>query len=483
MSDSQRELKASSQLALPVVISQVGNMSMGMIDTYVVGQVGPDQLAGVAAGNSVFWTATVVGSGILFGLDPMVAQAYGRQDATTCNRALSLSLVLGLIISTVTIPVLILIGSNFHLTGATPNVVAATTPYLNVIAWGFPLLFIFHAFQRYWQGLEIAAPLTIIIIIANVLNYFSDIALVQGAFGFPALGAQGVAYSTLICRGFALVAVLGVSWYLWWTPRRNLSHFTLLGKHFKSLDWAFTKAYLRLGLPAAGQIALEVFAFNLTTILVARLGTVEIATHHIVMTIASFTFMFPLGLSSSTAVRVGYHLGRKNPEFSRYAGYLGIRAATSLMGCFGLILYLFPDPLIGIFTTDLNVLNLARDIIFLCSLFQVFDGLQVVTGGALRGLGDTKTPLWSNLLSHYVVGLPLGLTLCFAFNKGLYGLWIGIATGLFLVALINLFIWNRKSRTHRALVPSQVEFSGASEETVRAGYGDERVTKSTTPRI
>jgi len=440
-----QELKETLKLAIPVVIAQVGNMCMGLVDTYAVGHVSSTDLAAVAAGNSIYWSCAVISIGLLFGMDPIVSQANGRGDQKTCAKNLGQSLLLGLLLSLLTIPVLYIIAHHYHLTGAHPDIVETTIPYIEIIAWSFPFFFLFNAFQRYWQGLGIALPVMVIVLLANLANYFLDMALVRGEYGMEAMGAEGVAYATLICRFLMLAAIVGMSYYLWRKKRSPAFH-PLKFSELWPFDWLLFKSFIRIGSPAALQVALEVFAFNLTTLLMARLGTIELATHHIVLSIASFTFMFPLGISSSTAVRVGFHLGRGSPANTRRAGWLGIRLGVFSMIFFGMTLYLVPEYLIGFFTSDQNVLELGKNIILLAAMFQVFDGLQVVSAGALRGLGDTKTALYSNLLSHYFVGLPLGLSLCFVWDHGLTGLWIGLASGLFLVAFINLFFWYRKSR-------------------------------------
>ncbi|MFW7381043.1 MAG: MATE family efflux transporter [Oligoflexus sp.] len=446
---ADQELKETLKLAVPVVISQVGNMSMGLIDSYAVGHVSSNELAAVAAGNSIYWSSAIIGIGLLFGMDPIVSQAFGRGDQKTCMKNLGQCLLLGLVLSALMIPLLLIIARNYHLTGTHPDIVHSAVPYIEIISFSFPFFFLFNAFQRYWQGLGIAIPVTIIVILANVANYFLDMALVRGDYGMPAMGARGVAYATLICRFLMLVAIIGMSYYLW---HRSSKYVALRWRELWPFDWFLFRSFLRIGSPAAVQVALEVVAFNLTTLLIARLGPTELATHHIVLSIASFTFMFPLGLSSSTAVRVGFHLGGGSPQQTRQAGWLGIRLAVMIMMFFGMTLYLVPEHLIGFFSSDEKVLLTAMNIIILAAMFQVFDGLQVVSAGALRGLGDTKTALYSNLLSHYLVGLPLGLSLCFTFEYGLVGLWVGLAAGLFLVAMINVLFWYRKSRRLEPLI-------------------------------
>ena len=282
--------------------------------------------------------------------------------------------------------------------------------------------------------------MTAIIIVANIVNYLLDEAFVIGRWGFPSLGSEGVAYATFFCRVFCLVAILGLSIALW--ARKPLLKPKL--SDFSGINKVISMRLIRLGFPAASQIGLEVMAFNLMTLIVARLGAQQLAAHHIVLSIATFTFMFPMGLAMATSIRVGSHIGVKKFEDASLVGFMGICLGATIMAIFGLSLYFLPEIFVGIFTEDLFVINTSLGIIGLCALFQVVDGVQVVSGGALRGIGDTKTSLYSNLFGFYLIGLPLSIFTCFYLDQGLWGLWLGLAMGLFLVACVNSFIWRKK---------------------------------------
>lgn len=446
MNFKSSETKSLLRLALPVVISQVGAMLMGLTDTIVVGRYSSIDLAGVAAGNSVFWTVAIVGLGLLNGMDPIVAQANGagrREDADRClGAALQISILFTLLLT----PLIYAASRFLHLLGAEAQVIDAARPFLLTLGWGLLPLMIYGAFQKYWQGFEIALPFTIIILGTNVLNLIFVLLLVPGRYGLPAFGAQGAALSTLICRLGTLFAALGLTAYLW--KKRSFSDrpWSYLWRLLFTVDKEMMRRLVKLGLPAASQILLEVFAFNFTTMIVTRLGATILATHHIVLNIASFAFMFPLGLSTAIATRVGFHLGRGHEADAHHAGWLGILFAFLFMLLSAMILFIFPEALLRLFTEDTKVIELGVTIISLCVLFQVFDGVQVASAGALRGLGDTRTAFFTNLLAHYGVGLPVGLSLCFLLGKGLYGLWIGLAMGLAVTAVLNVWVWRRKLR-------------------------------------
>ena len=434
------EIKENLKLAFPIVLTQVGNASMGLVDTLVVGKTNATELAAVAAGNSVFWTLVMISSGLLFGLDTLISQAFGRRDFKLGDRILVQGLWISFFISIIVMPIIYLLAHNYHLSGAKEDICKAMLPYVHAILPSFPLIIFFNTMQKYWQAQGVAKAFTVIIIISNILNYIIDEALVLGHFGLPALGAEGVGYSTLACRVFAMLCVTYISLRHWNKNTRSLPSW--------KIESFWLKKLLRLGIPSAGQLSLEVFAFNFTTVLVASLGAQKMATHHIILSLSSFTFMIPLGQSVSTAVRVGYHIGRKEHELAEACGWFNIIAGSIFMLSSAAIFLIFPETLISLFTNDSEVVTTAVSIIFLCALFQFFDAIQVVTGGALRGWGDTKSVFYSNFISHYTIGLPTGLTLCFYYDKGLWGLWAGLALGLLFTSIFNILFWLRITRKY-----------------------------------
>lgn len=438
------EIQRLMRLALPVIISQVGNMLMGLADTLIVGRYSSTELAGVAIGNSIFWTVAMIGLGFLSGMDPIVSQAHGADDNSNTWRCLGAALQSSIIFTVLISPFLLIIAHYLALAGTTPDVAKAAQPFLFTLTFCLLPLMLFISIQRYWQSLEIVVPFTIIILLSNVLNYFLADTFVNGRYGFASMGAEGAAWATFIVRLVCLLCAAIVSFYLWHKhPKLRPAHSSFRQLIIK-FDRGMHKRLFKLGFPGATQMGLEVCAFSLTTLLIARLGAQIIATHQIVLNIASFAFMFPLGLSAATATRVGYHVGQENLRLALKTGWLGIYLSIAIMSCSACILFIWPEYLLSLFSQDQDVIKLGLSIIFLCALFQIFDGIQIVSAGALRGLGDTKTALYSNLVAHWCLGLPAGLSLCFWYNLGLLGLWIGLALGLFFTAILNTYEIHRR---------------------------------------
>jgi MATE family multidrug resistance protein len=427
---------------LPIIAAMVGNMIMGMVNTIVVGRVSAEALAGVAAGNSMFWPVMTVGMGLMAGLDATISFAFGRKDYRNCDQLFGQGMLIATVTAAIITPIFYWLSDFYPLLGAKQDVVVHAVPYLKAMSLSFPLVIFFNAFQRYWQAQSVATVFTVIMILANIINYFAAVAFVEGAFGFPPLGAVGVGYATLISRAFCLAAIVALSFWLW---RRRQQRFgvTFRIKDFMVVRLQDLRTLLRLGVPAAGQVSLEVGAFAITANLVAALGAMMLAAHHIVLTIASFSYMFPLGLASASAVRVGSLIGEGRQQHAREAGWLGIASGGLIMAVFAAIMTLWPEQLIGIFTKDSRVVPLAMILIPLAALFQIFDGIQVMGAGVLRGAGNTKNSFFSNLFGYYIVGMPLGGLLCYRFDQGLGGLWVGLTIGLILTAVWNTFFWWR----------------------------------------
>ncbi|HET9238283.1 MAG TPA: MATE family efflux transporter [Oligoflexus sp.] len=444
---SPRETGRLLRLAVPVIFTSVGNMMMGLVDTMVVGQYSSLALAGVAAGNSVFYTVAMIGIGFLGAMDPIVAQSHGAREPKQALQCLASALQQALVFALLATPLLLFIAAHLDWTGAAPDVAHAAEPFLRTLSYGLLPMMIFQVFQRYWQGMEIALPFTLIMILSNIINYIFALAFVHGRWGFPPMGAEGAAWATLVVRLVSLVAAVIYTLWLWKKRPYYRPDFARLLPLLKNFHRSMHVRIFRLGLPSSLQMGLEVCAFSLTTLMVARLGAEMLATHQIVLNIASFAFMFPLGLSAATATRVGYHMGRKHRPEALTTSWLGIVIGALMMATSALILFAIPNQLLRLFTQDLAVIQLGVSLIFLCSLFQIFDGIQVVSAGALRGLGDTKTALYTNLLAHWCLGLPVGFTLCFWLNKGLWGLWVGLALGLFFTAVFNTYAILRKRLT------------------------------------
>jgi len=435
----KRELAALTKLAIPVVLSELGWMAQGVVDTIMVGRLGPAAIGAVAVGNAVFYTPSLFGIGLLLGLDPLVAQAYGRKDFDECHRWLAQGIYLATAIAPVLMILVAVASMFFSRVGITPEVATPAAQYLRMLDWSILPLLIYGASRRYLQGVGQVRVITLTYIGANLLNWGGNYALIYGHWGFPAMGVRGSALSTVVARILMAASLMGFAWRY----ERQRGH--PLFRHWAGPQLARIRQLIRLGLPAAGQISLEVGAWNAATLSAGWLNPIALATHQIAINYASITYMIPLGISAATAVSVGHAVGAGDKARARRAGWLALGLGTSFMILAGLVFFIAPKPLIELYTHDPEVLAVGPSLLWIAAAFQIFDGVQTVCTGALRGLGETRAPMFANFVGYWILGLPLGLILCFVLKWGIYGMWIGLTLALIVISSILLHRWHKES--------------------------------------
>jgi multidrug resistance protein, MATE family len=415
------ELGAMIALAIPVVLSELGWVAQGVVDNIMVGRLGPVAIGAVALGNAVFYTPALFGIGLLLGLDTLVSQAYGRRDHDECHRWLAQGVYLACI---VTPPIMVLlIGLSYGFThfGVIPEVAVLSGGYLRALSWSTLPLLLYGGTRRYLQGVGQVRVITLTYVLGNLLNWLGNWVLIYGKLGFPAFGVNGSAISTCVARVGMAAAMLGFAW----NYERTRGH--PLFEHWARPELERLRQLVRIGAPAAGQILLEVGAWNLSTFAAGYLTPVALATHTIALNYASISYMVPLGVGAAAAVSVGHAMG------------------TGFMVFAGAVFLVAPGPLIKLYTHDPRVLAVGPSLLWIAAAFQIFDGIQTVSTGALRGLGETRVPMIANLVGYWVMGLPLGFILCFVLKWGIYGMWIGLTLSLIVIASTLLIRWNRDS--------------------------------------
>lgn len=428
-------------LAGPVVLAELGWMAMGIVDTVFVGRLGAEAIGAVSLGSAMYFAVTIFGMGLLLGLDPLVSQAFGAGRIHECHGWLVQGLYLCLVLCPLVM--LVLLGGVPWLgrLGVHPVVLGQALPFLWAMTWGTFPLFLYAALRRYLQGMGIVKPVMFALISANVVNVVGDWILIYGHFGAPALGVEGSGWATAIARAY-MAAVL-VVYVLYHDVHHRMG---LLRVSLRPRLGELARL-VAIGLPAAVHVTLEVGVFAAATTLAGMLDPVALAAHHIVLDVASVTFMIPLGLASAGAVRVGQALGRGEPVAAGHAGWAALTLGVAFMACAGLVMAALPRPLASLFTTDPAVIATAATLMLIAAAFQLFDGLQGVSTGTMRGAGDTHTPMVCNLIAHWGIGLPLGYWLGFAAGYGVVGLWVGLALGLGAAGLYLLGAWARKARS------------------------------------
>ena len=455
MSASLRtELLPMLRIAVPVILAELGWMTMGVVDTIMVGPLGPAAIGAAGVGTAMHLGFAIFGMGVLLGLDTLVSQAYGARDIKDCHRWLFDGVTLAMLMS---VPVTALCGLLFWALpslGFHPDVLPLLQSYFAVVLWSTPFLLGFAALRRYLQGMHIVAPIMFALVSANVMNAAANWVLIRGHYGFPQLGVAGAAWATVISRVYMLSVLI---FAVWWYDRRSALARASANKSHEGLwhvprliDRARLWILLRLGLPAASQVTAEVGVFALATALAGTLDPISSASHQIALNLAGVAFMIPLGLGSAGAVKVGHAVGAGDPERAAASGWMAITLAAAFTLTSGLLFFAVPHLLIGLFTTDPAVLAVGTSLLGLAAVFQLFDGIQGVITGTLRGLGDTRTPMVVNLAAHWLLGLPVSYTLCFVLGWGVWGLWIGLSLGLIVTGMILFYVWTVKIADYKA---------------------------------
>jgi MATE family multidrug resistance protein len=428
------------QLAIPVVLAEMGWFVMSIVDTVMVGPLGPSAIAAVGIGGILFMTLMVFGFGTLLALDTFVSQSFGAGRIDDCHRWLFAGLQLAGLL-TVVLMVVAQVGVwGLPAFGFHPDVLPQLQEYSRWLVWSAPPLFAYVVFRRYLQAMNLVRPVMVALVAANVVNAFVNWLLIYGNLGAPALGVVGAAWATVASRVMLAGSLFAVIWY---QERQRPS-----GLHDVPFQWDPGRVWrlFRLGWPAALQITFEVGVFAAASALAGRIGPLAAAANQVVLNIAGFIFMIPFGLGSAAAVRVGQAIGRRDPACMRRAGWTAIGIASTVMAASAVLFFTVPEWLIRIYSSDPAVIEVGIVLLFICSVFQLFDGLQTVTTGALRGLGDTRSPMVANLVGHWLIGLPVGYLLCFSRGWGVAGLWTGLSVGLILIGATLLGVWSWRSR-------------------------------------
>ena len=427
-------------LALPVVLAELGWVTMGLVDTLMVGGLGPEAIGAVGIGTSLFMGVCIFAMGLLLGLDTLVSQSFGAGRVDDCHRWLVHGVALSVLLAVPVTLLLMLLSSMLDRWGLAPGVLVLVHPYLDVLTWSVLPLLLYASFRRYLQGMGVVRPVMFALVAANVVNVAVNWVLIAGRLGAPAMGVSGAAWATVIARVCMAAVLLGVI-----LARERGMRPGLFATPLR-IEAARMRRLVALGLPAASQVTLEVGVFAAATALAGRLAPASLAAHQIAINVASFTFMVPLGVASAGAVRVGQAVGRRDPAGAARAGWTALLFGTFFMACASGAFLLVPSHLIGAFTRDAGVLEIGVSLLFVGAVFQLFDGVQGVATGVLRGLGDTSTPMVWNLAAHWFIGLPLGYALCFTWGHGVIGLWWGLSMGLIICGVGLLAAWSRRVR-------------------------------------
>lgn len=438
MGPTRREISSLVRLTVPVVGTQVAAMTMGVVDTIMLGSVGPQALAAAALGSTCIWGTLILADGLVRGIDPIVSQAHGARDGERAALALQRGVVIAVAVS-FPLAVLWLFTEEFLLaTGQDAELAALAQSYVLVQIPSIVCHTVYMALRGYLQGRAIMNPALWVMIFANAVHIFGNWVLIFGHLGAPALGVIGAGIATSLTRALALASLVGMTLGLRlhegaWRPWSR-----------QALSPAGLRRVLALGLPVGLQVGLEVWAFQIATLMAGRLGVIQLAGHQIVLNMASLTFMVPLGIAIGASTRVGNLIGAERSEQVQRAAWVAFGLGAGAMGLFGVVMIGLRDQLPRLYTSDPEVVAVCASLLPIAAAFQVFDGTQAVGCGILRGMGRTRAPALVTLVGYYAIALPFAWWLGFERGLGLAGIWWGLCLGLVIVASA-LLVWVRRS--------------------------------------
>jgi MATE family multidrug resistance protein len=444
------EVRKLLSLGAPVAGAQLATMLLGFVDTAVVGRVSVEAMAAASLANVWIFGTLMFGHGVIFGLDPIVAQAHGAGDGARAGRALQHGIAVAGLLS---VPIALLWLGTEHflrLAGQDPALARAAHEFTLVQIPSIPFFLAFAALRQYLQGRELVRPALWVMIAANVWNLFFNWVFVFGHLGSPALGLIGSGIATCLSR------ILSFAGLVWLVLGFSLHRGAWVPWSREALDRRGLSRLVSIGLPVAVQMSLEIWAFSGAALLAGRLGAVPLAAHTVALNLAALAFMIPLGLSQGAATRVGNLIGARRSDDAQRAATLALGLGAGVMSASALAFVVFRHALPRIYTPDAAVIAAAAAVLPIAAAFQIFDGTQVVGCGILRAMGRVRPAATFNLIGYWILGLPIGGWLALRSDWGLAGIWWGLCFGLAVVASsLVLFVRYRGPRSATALVPTR----------------------------
>ncbi|ABG58010.1 MATE family efflux transporter [Cytophaga hutchinsonii] len=437
---NKKHIKETLVLAGPVAFSQLGHISVGVVDTLMAGQIDKEALAAATIALSVFFPLFMLYIGFSYGFTPLISQADGEGDELKIARILKHALVLNLVIGFFLTGLLYLCIYAIPFMHQPAHIVQPATEFFAIIALSMIPVIIFQVFKQFIEGLGNTKQAMVVSILGNVVNIVLIVILVYGWYGLPKLGLNGIAYATLIARIFMAVTMV-----LFFLFTKNYAHYRSAYKRTK-LEWHYFVDVFNKSYPVGLQMSFESGAFSLAAIFVGTFGTAQISAHQIALNLASVTYMVATGIAAAATVRVGYEYGRKEKTELQIAGRTAIILVVALMSTTALMFTLLHQVLPSFYTEDIEVIGIAGSLLWMVAFFQLSDGIQVVSMGSLRGMGDVVVPSSVAFMAYWVLGLPLGAFLAFVLKWEVYGIWVGLTVGLVFASIVLLVRFLKKSK-------------------------------------
>lgn len=416
--------KRNLHLALPVVISQIGQVSVSLIDNMMVGHVGTSELAAASFANSVFTIGMFFGMGITFGITPLIGNSFSKgsqkEVVVWLKNGIFTHLAAAFVLS------LIMFGVYFLLPfmGQPVDVIKLAKPYFLLLCLSYIPFMLYFSFKQFFEGIGNTKIAMHITITANIINVIFNYLLIYGKLGFPEMGLNGAGAGTIISR-----VAMPILFFIYIIKTPAFKKYFVLA-HQQSFSKEKIVSLLKIGVPIAFQIIVEGIAFSLGAIMMGWLGEVPLAAHQVAIGLASFTYMISLGISQANTIRVSHQMGAKDYKALKMAAFASTQLVLAFMLSMGIVFVFARNVLPFMFTVDPEVIKIASALLIIAAIFQVFDGLQVVMLSTLRGMADVRFPMFIAFFAYLFIGIPTSYILSFKLMLGPQGIWYGYLAGL-----------------------------------------------------
>jgi len=420
-------------LAYPVMLSQLGQVLVGVADSMMVGRLGAEPLAAASLANSIFFVLLMFGIGVSMAITPLVAMADGKNKRSRIGRLFRHGFTINMVTGIVLFLVIVLFSPLLNYMNQPAQVVQLAIPYLAIITLSIVPFMFFQTFKQFAEGLSQTKQAMYITLVCNGLNVFLNWVMIYGNLGFPALGLNGAGWATLISR--VLMGIV-IAYYVFKSSRYKSFD---LGFRIKRLSFPMITKMLKIGVPTGFQFIFEVGAFSTAAIMMGWIGVYALAAHQIAINLASISYMMASGLSAAAMVRVGNQLGRKDIKTLREAGFTVFAMAAIFMLVSAVLFIVFREFLPSLYIDDQTVIQMSASLLIIAGLFQLSDGIQVVGLGALRGMADVRVPTLVTFIAYWVIGLPLGYVFAFVLDMQEKGIWYGLLIGLTVTGFLLLY--------------------------------------------
>lgn len=420
-------------LSFPIMISQLGHITVGVFDSLMIGKVSVSQLAAVSLATSIFSFILLFCIGLSYGITPLISSSdRGKKYVSSI---LYNGMLVNVISSILLVSFVILTKHLLSYLGQDEEVLFHTYSYLDIICISLIPLILFQTFKQFIEGLGFTKPSMYISVISNVINIVLNAVLIFGLFGFPRLEIIGAAYATLISRVIMFLLIL-----IYCLNDRRFSKYILKTKFLVNLN--HIKDIFRIGFASGLQYIFEVGAFSVATVMTGSIGAIHLAAHQIALNLASISYMIASGIGSASMISLSYYDGKRNFEDMRRSGFASFLLVFILMIVSALVFIIFRNYLPVLYVDDSSVINIASTLLIIAGLFQISDGIQAVGLGILRGIRDIKKPTIVTFISYWIISIPLSYFLGIEYGYGVYGIWIGLSVGLTLAAIFHVTRFN-----------------------------------------